>query len=761
MLLNAFEKAPLAISEALNQLRITDESYKEVSHASSRDMSEPTFCPWKTVVSTPQPAEVDVSSGKSDTQDTTPNVQTYSANSGLDLLSNIAFLSGIIDSPTQFSCPSPKDEKPEQTQTPISEISVTEGRALPEVSHSPENMATSYDTSQKNVLLDNSKATANYKSEGSSLPSEASASATVAKSQSQIQSKINEGSDRIQMSLTTHSTVGQTTHVASGHQYVNTVANTAQQMFTATSHSSNGPLSHPVLDKRDSSGTYPNMLHNGPDTSHGYPFPLFPNISHIAAHNAFQFPFANIPHSQARGQVSPDVKEENRLTFQVPPWMFPVPTNLSCHPVNTIMKHPPVSVQNWLADSSSTSRNNETTASTSQQYTATPTITNTSATVPTCFTSSRSSPMFLSHQAPRPIFTGTVQSTPTRYTSSAPTPVVISRAKESSVSPGRDDKTVPGSGSSVFPEWFAASLYPSSVYQQTPVRAATSAMDSPISDVDSAPDSAFCSPDSCDDSSHSLDVTNNSSDRSTPSSGIQSVSSSIQNISPGSSSDHSNQSSLSESTSSIFGRPADSVPESPSPTSFNHELPLFEQSLPVSTQTLVKRERANQDPNTATSALFGQQTVAPAVSAPERSETSVICPDVTDQTKKKSRTNYTPAQVRSLERVFLDTPYPESQVMEDLSKNLNIPEQKLKVWFQNKRARWRRRVQENKVPPVHPLFMTPQSAYGMMRPPSAPGPFFPYPGHLTSSSTPRPPCPSFPPAVQCPPQMNSYMLQQF
>ncbi|ESP01743.1 hypothetical protein LOTGIDRAFT_70438, partial [Lottia gigantea] len=58
--------------------------------------------------------------------------------------------------------------------------------------------------------------------------------------------------------------------------------------------------------------------------------------------------------------------------------------------------------------------------------------------------------------------------------------------------------------------------------------------------------------------------------------------------------------------------------------------------------------------------------------------------------KKNSRTNYSPQQVRSLEKIFLDTPYPESEVMEQLSRDLDIPEKNLKIWFQNKRARWRK-----------------------------------------------------------------------
>ncbi|XP_067684078.1 paired box protein 3 homolog [Haliotis asinina] len=52
---------------------------------------------------------------------------------------------------------------------------------------------------------------------------------------------------------------------------------------------------------------------------------------------------------------------------------------------------------------------------------------------------------------------------------------------------------------------------------------------------------------------------------------------------------------------------------------------------------------------------------------------------------------YSSKQVRCLEAVFLCSPYPDSQAYEILAEELGLPEKKLKIWFQNKRARSKRR----------------------------------------------------------------------
>ena len=59
-----------------------------------------------------------------------------------------------------------------------------------------------------------------------------------------------------------------------------------------------------------------------------------------------------------------------------------------------------------------------------------------------------------------------------------------------------------------------------------------------------------------------------------------------------------------------------------------------------------------------------------SVTSPEQDGPSV---------KKKARTNYRPDQVKALERQFHENPYPDAEMMETLSQNLEIPENKIKV----------------------------------------------------------------------------------
>ncbi|XP_071084052.1 homeobox protein engrailed-like ceh-16 [Haliotis cracherodii] len=66
--------------------------------------------------------------------------------------------------------------------------------------------------------------------------------------------------------------------------------------------------------------------------------------------------------------------------------------------------------------------------------------------------------------------------------------------------------------------------------------------------------------------------------------------------------------------------------------------------------------------------------------------------------------SYSKNQVRCLEAVFLSSPYPDSQAFEILAEELGLPEKKLKIWFQNKRARSKRRQSDqcrSPIPTVH------------------------------------------------------------
>ncbi|XP_074215769.1 uncharacterized protein LOC141576419 [Camelus bactrianus] len=51
---------------------------------------------------------------------------------------------------------------------------------------------------------------------------------------------------------------------------------------------------------------------------------------------------------------------------------------------------------------------------------------------------------------------------------------------------------------------------------------------------------------------------------------------------------------------------------------------------------------------------------------------------------------FTPLQVQELEGIFQHTPYLSPHVRQDLARRMGVTEAQLKVWFKNRRAKWRR-----------------------------------------------------------------------
>ncbi|KAM8891604.1 intestine-specific homeobox-like [Spinachia spinachia] len=71
---------------------------------------------------------------------------------------------------------------------------------------------------------------------------------------------------------------------------------------------------------------------------------------------------------------------------------------------------------------------------------------------------------------------------------------------------------------------------------------------------------------------------------------------------------------------------------------------------------------------------------------PPKATTGGVC----QRKKRQTRVTFTPFQVQELEKVFQHTHYPEVSSRDHLASRLHLSECQIQIWFQNRRAKWRK-----------------------------------------------------------------------
>ena len=85
---------------------------------------------------------------------------------------------------------------------------------------------------------------------------------------------------------------------------------------------------------------------------------------------------------------------------------------------------------------------------------------------------------------------------------------------------------------------------------------------------------------------------------------------------------------------------------------------------------------------------------------------AVHCSGIDHRIRRK-RTHFTVTQLQKLEQCFLRNRYPDMAMREDIAQWCALTESRVRIWFKNRRAKWRKKERHLERPEMFPDFVSP------------------------------------------------------